>query len=188
MNRPLDDKVDEAVARLLDEAKEARLAIENDRASADDEVLPLRPSSALRWHDALPEAARREASAWDRRLDGLVDEATQIVLTSPDVYASTACGVRSHAVWTAIASAEERLAAIFPPISWEGEVARLGAVAAALAAEDPLRAFALSARYEVDATAWLRDELARVAPRAEAMWQAQRQGGVVSFVSEPDPS
>lgn len=80
----------------------------------------------------------------------------------------------AHLAWLRVSVCEERLAAVFAPLSVEGELARTGAVFAAIAARDPVRAFALIERYRVDATTALRDQLSRLETDAGVIWSALR--------------
>jgi hypothetical protein len=52
-----------------------------------------------------------------------------------------------------VSTLEESIAALLPPDDLEGEIARLGAVTAALSARDPLRALQLAEQFLAEALA-----------------------------------
>jgi hypothetical protein len=62
----------------------------------------------------------------------------------------------SREAWEAfhhVSALEESIAALLPPDDLEGEIARLGAVTAALSAGDPLRALRLAEQFLAEALA-----------------------------------
>lgn len=99
-------------------------------------------------------------------------------------YPLAACSAESCRVWLDLSVLHERLAALFPASTYAGAGPRVSAVISALAAEDPLRAWALIARYEGEALdAQSREDLARLGEEAMTIYTAIRQGGAVSFVT-----
>ena len=62
-------------------------------------------------------------------------------------------GIRSELAWMEVSSLEEKLAKLHPASEPEGQIARRGAVSAALEASDYLRAYALADGYVAEENA-----------------------------------
>jgi len=62
-------------------------------------------------------------------------------------------GIRSELAWMEVSSLEEKLAKLHPASEPEGQIARRGAVSAALEASDYLRAYALADGYGAEENA-----------------------------------
>jgi hypothetical protein len=78
----------------------------------------------------------------------------------------------SRDAWEAfheVSTLEESIATLVPPDDLEGEIARLGAVTAALSAGEPLRALQLAARFLAERlTPEVAEQLRRLVKEAEA--------------------
>lgn len=98
-----------------------------------------------------------------------------------------ACSVASTLAWQDVSILSERLATFFPSRTYAGAGPRIGAVIAAIASADALRAWALLARYEEEGVDPETSESLRLLDEeATVLYLGIRQGGAVSFVTVPE--
>lgn len=88
------------------------------------------------------------------------------------------------ASWWRVSALQEQVAVILPAGSASGDHARLSAVVAAIAGGDALLAWALVARYRSEpCRPETHEQLSSYDKDADRLYEGQRQGGAVSFVS-----
>ncbi|TMQ02260.1 MAG: hypothetical protein E6J90_00895 [Deltaproteobacteria bacterium] len=115
-------------------------------------------------------------------LDELNHRVTNAILRAESLPAG------SQEAWEAfheVSALEESIAALLPPDDLEGEIARLGAVAAALSAGEPLRALQLAERFRSDGLApEIAEKLRQLAKEAEAeLLRAAADGPMIEPVT-----